>query len=219
MGWDIQTTQQRLIQAEQLEGTTAFPAQPSSPSSSSSPQPCHGLDKQGLGTGSEFFTPYRAVAAPVSWGSPSLILTFSEVPSLSFNTSAGRKQFLGGFSPDGPTFYPAKMPLSPLPDIQEQDVHISDKHSLEGLTHLLHTPDLPHPSPREGSGKIPGKCWALAWIQGFTASLGSLYSRGRENTQLMALSSYTHSQSSGSSARCLLKPLRLTEFYSLSAPG
>lgn len=111
------------------------------------------------------------------------------------------------------------MLLSPLLDIQEQDVHISDKHTLQGLTHLLHTPDPPHPSPSEGTGKIPGECWALAWIQGFTASLGSLYSRGRENTQLTALRSSTHSQSSGSSARCLLKPLSLTEFYSLSAPG
>lgn len=56
------------------------------------------------------------------------------------------------------------MLLSPLLDIQEQDVHISDKH-----THLLNAPDPLHPSPSEGSGKIPGECWALAWIQGFTA--------------------------------------------------
>lgn len=68
------------------------------------------------------------------------------------------------------------MLLSPLPDIQEQDMHISDKHTLKGLTHLLHTPDPLHPSPSEGNGKIPGVCWGLAWIQGFTVSLGSLYS-------------------------------------------
>lgn len=47
-----------------------------------------------------------------------------------------------GSYPDGPTFWPAKMLLSPVLDIQEQDVHISDKH----------TPDPLHPSPSEGSG-------------------------------------------------------------------
>lgn len=139
-------------------------------------------------------------------------------PSLS-TPLLGESDFQAGSYPDGPTLCPAKMLLSPLPDIQEQDVHISNKHTLEGLTHLLHTPDPLHPSPSEGSGKMPGECWALAWIHGFTASLGSLYSGGRENTQLTASSSSTHSQSSGSSARCLLKPLSLTEFYSLSAPG
>lgn len=66
----------------------------------------------------------------------------------------------------------------------------SDVRILEGLTCLMHAPAPARaeplcPSPSEGNGKIPRECWGLARIRGFTASLGSLCSWGRENTQLM----------------------------------
>ena len=90
--------------------------------------------------------------------------------------------------PEGPTWCPAKELLTPLHDIQKQDVHISDKHILEGLTRLTCTPtcvraEQLRPSPSEGNGKIPSECWGLACIQKFYSLSGlTLLMRQRKHT-------------------------------------
>lgn len=78
--------------------------------------------------------------------------------------------------------------LLPFTTVMSNNVHVSGKHVLGGLTCLMHTPNSARaeplrPSPSEGNGKIPGECWGLAWIQRFYSLSGlTLLMRQRKHT-------------------------------------